>query len=134
MNAFTKTKTNTDQGNIGLSKAIYELQLLGYRISIPLTENQKYDLIGDKDGMLFKIQVKTTRNKTKYGVYSVNLRTLGGNQSYHNVTKRENGDYDLLYVLTASNESYLIPEIGLGEIRSNTNLGKDKEKYKLKFD
>lgn len=133
MNTFTNTKTNTDQGNIGLSKAIYELQLLGYRISIPLTENQKYDLIGDKDGKLYKIQVKTTRNKTKYGVYIVNLRTLGGNQSFHKITKRELGDYDLLYVLTANNESYLIPEENLGKISSNTNLGKDKEKYKLIF-
>ena len=133
MDIFTNTKTNTDQGNIGLSKSIYELQLLGYRISIPLTENQKYDLIGEKENKLYKIQVKTTKRKTSYGVYTVNLRTLGGNQSFHKITKREKGDYDLLYVLTSNNESYLIPEEAIGNITSNTNLGKDKEKYKLKF-
>lgn len=131
MNTFANTKTNTDQGNIGLSKAIYELQMLGYRISIPLTENQKYDLIGDKDGKLFKIQVKTTRYKSKYGVFGVNLRTLGGNQSFHKITKREKGDYDLLYVLTAKNESYLIDEKGIGENKNLVSLGKDKEKYKI---
>jgi hypothetical protein len=131
MGIFNKEMTKTDQGNIGLSKAIYELQLLGYRISIPLTENQKYDLIGEKNGLLFKIQIKTTRNKSRYGVYSVNLRTLGGNKSSNKVIKRNKGDYDLLYVLTNDNESYLIDEENIGDNVNSLNLSKQFLKFKI---
>ena len=106
MGIFSECKTNTEQGNIGLAKALYELQILGYRISIPITENQKYDLICDMDNKLYRVQVKTTKQVSDNGVYKVNLRTLGGNQSFHSITKRKKGDYELLYVLTDNNTSF----------------------------
>ena len=73
MGIFNNCRTNKDQGNIGLAKAIYELQVLGYRTSIPFTENQNYDLICDKDNKLYRVQIKTTKQISKYGIYSVNL-------------------------------------------------------------
>lgn len=131
MKIFTECRTCKDQGNIGLAKAIYELQLLGYRISIPITENQEYDLIGDKDNKLYRIQVKTTRCKSKYGVYCVNLRTLGGNRSFHTIKKHVAGNYELLYVLTEENDSYLIPD---SEIMCVNRLALSKNilQYKIK--
>ena len=128
MGIFTKCRTSKDQGNIGLAKAMYELQVLGYRTSIPFTENQKYDLICEKDGKLNRVQIKTTKQCSKYGVYMANLRTLGGNQSYHTAKKRENGDYDLLYVLSDDNISYLIPEDAINA-KSAVSLGKSMQKY-----
>lgn len=132
MGIFSECKTNKDQGNIGLAKAIYELQVLGYRISIPITENQNYDLIADKDNRLYRVQIKTTRQKSKYGIYSVNLRTLGGNQSFHTIKKHKAGDYDLLYVLTDENISYLIPD---SEIKCVNRLALSKNilQYILKY-
>lgn len=132
MGIFSECKTSTDQGNIGLAKALYELQLLGYRISIPITENQKYDLIGDKDGKLYRIQIKTTKYKSKYGIYYANLRTLGGNQSYHIAKKREIGDWDLLYILTDDNISYLIPD-DMITVKNSVGLGKSMLKYVINF-
>lgn len=130
MGIFDNCLTNKDQGNLGLSKALYELQFLGYRISIPMTENQKYDLIGDKDSNLYRIQVKTTKYKTKFGIFSVNLRTMGGNQSFNTYKKRKQEDYDLLYVLTDENNSYLIPSDQFKN--GNTiNLGITMKKYKI---
>lgn len=128
MRIFANCRTNKDQGNIGLAKALYELQLLGYRISVPLTENQKYDLIGDKDGILFRIQVKTTKHKSKYGIYYANLRTLGGNQSFNTIKKREKGDWDLLYILTNENVSYLIPDEDI-TVTNSVSLGMGMKKY-----
>ena len=130
MGIFFECKTNKDQGNIGLVKALFELHLLGYRISIPITENQKYDLIGDKDGKLYRIQIKTTKNKSPYNIFIVGLRTLGGNQSFHSIKKRKIGDYDLLYVLTDENISYLIPDDAFNNTNS-IHLNKDMEKYKI---
>lgn len=128
MGIFNECSTNKDQGNIGLAKAIYDLQLLGYRISIPITENQKYDLICDKNDKLYRVQIKTTRCKTIKGVYKVNLRTLGGNQSYHSVKKRKTGDYELLYALTDDNVSYLIPDEVI-KAENALSLTTDMNKY-----
>jgi hypothetical protein len=128
MGVFINCRTKKDQGNLGLAKAIYELQVLGYRISIPMTENQKYDLICEKDEKLYKVQIKTTKYKTKYGIYSVGLRTLGGNQSFHTIKHRKIGDYDLLYVLTDENRSYLIPDNAFNCIHSIA-LNDSMQKY-----
>ncbi len=132
MGIFNECKTNKDQGNIGLAKALYELQLLGYRISIPITENQKYDLIGDKEDKLYRIQIKTTKYKSRYNIFVVGLRTLGGNQSFHSTKKRKMGDYDLLYVLTDDNISYLIPDNTFNNVNS-IHLNTDMDKYKILF-
>lgn len=132
MGIFSKCKTTTDQGNIGLVKAIYELQVIGYRVSKPITENQDYDLIVDKNSKLERVQVKTTKQKSKYGVFMANLRTMGGNQSFNTVKKRKKGDYELLYVLTDNDDSYLIPDEDFEAINT-ISLGKDKEKYKIKL-
>ena len=132
MGIFSECRTNKDQGNIGLAKAIYDLHLLGYRISVPITENQKYDLICDKDDKLHKVQIKTTKNKSPYGIYVVGLRTLGGNQSFHSIKKRKIGDYDLLYVLTDENASYLIPDDAF--ISTNSlSLNDSMLKYKITY-
>jgi hypothetical protein len=132
MGIFANCRTSKDQGNIGLSKAIYELQVLGYRISIPFTENQNYDLIVDKDNILYRVQIKTTKQKSKYDVFQVNLRTLGGNQSYHTAKKRKAGDYDLLYVLTDDNTSYLIPDKTF-KAENALSLHKGMDEYIIKF-
>lgn len=132
MGIFNDCRTSKDQGNIGLAKAIYELQVLGYRISIPFTENQNYDLIVDKDNILYRVQVKTTKQISKYGIYSVNLRTLGGNQSFHTIKKRKAGDYDLLYVLTDDNISYLIPDDNI-HCENRLALNKNMLQYLIKI-
>jgi len=128
MGIFANCRTNKDQGNIGLAKAMYELQILGYRTSIPFTENQKYDLICEKDDKLNRVQIKTTKQKSKYGIFGVNLRTLGGNQSFHTIKKREKGDYELLYVLTDENISYLIPDENITATNA-LSLGTAMEKF-----
>jgi hypothetical protein len=132
MGIFANCRTNKDQGNIGLSKAIYELQILGYRISIPFTENQNYDLIVDKNDILYRVQVRTTKQKSPYGIFKVGLRTLGGNQSFNTIKKRKKGDYDLLYVLTDNNISYLIPDNDF-DCENNLSLNENMSKYIIKI-
>jgi hypothetical protein len=40
-----------------------ELMMQGYGVSFPFGHNHQYDLIVDKDGALFKIQVKTAKQE-----------------------------------------------------------------------
>lgn len=130
MSIFKNCLTNKEQGNVGEAKAIFDLIVMGYHVSKPLFDNQNYDLICEKNNNVYKVQVKTTKQKSRYNIPVVNLRVLGGNQSSHTVKKYNDDDFDLLYVLTDDNDSYLIP---FNEICSKTtlNLGKNYSKYKI---
>ena len=53
------------QGNLGLSRAIHFFVSNGYCVSIPLNDTQGYDLVVEKDGILQRVQVKTSRLNEK---------------------------------------------------------------------
>ena len=75
---FQNCKNKTQQGLIGLSEAVSHFIKQGYVVSIPIADNQEYDLVVDIDGLLFKVQVKTSAFKANSGNYTVELRTRGG--------------------------------------------------------
>lgn len=106
---FENCKTNTDQGNVGLACAIFELQKLEYKISIPLNQNNKYDLVVEKDNTFYKVQIKTSAFKVQER-YQVLLRTTSNNKSRTKLIIHNKGDYDLLFVLCSDGSKYLIPD------------------------
>lgn len=121
------------QGDIGVAKAIYIYTALGYTISIPNTDNAKYDLIVEKD-KIYKVQVKTTTYKTKYGIYQTMLRTSGGNQSWSKEYSRiDPSDVDLVFILTEGGICYEFPSEVLKGC-STVNLGKDKDIFRVELD
>lgn len=128
MELFKNCLTTTDQGNIGLCRALYEYQKRGFTVSLPISENQKYDLILD-DGKLKKVQVKTTQYKTKYGSYNVNIKTCGGNRSNHNIHYFNNKNCDILFILTDVGEVYSIPSCEI-KAKSTLTLSKKYDEYK----
>ena len=121
------------QGDIGVAKAIYVYTALGYIVSIPNTDNSKYDLIID-NGSLYRVQVKTTTYKTHYGVYQVMLKTSGGNQSWSGIIGRiDQNNVDVVAILSEDGSFYHYPAEVLNG-RTTVNLGKDAEKYKVELD
>lgn len=75
----------------------------------------KYDLVIEQDGRLKRVQCKYTSHKVGR-CYEVPLRTYGRNT--HRIYQA--GDFDLLYILTAGGEDYLIPAesiIGKSSVR-----------------
>lgn len=127
---FENANTYTKQGDIGEARAIYEYTRLGYGVSRTLFDSMKYDLVVDLEGHLKKVQVKTTKSKSKYGIYKVSLKTSGGNQSFSKARKREDGDYDLLFILSEDGSCWSIPVEELGG-RSEISLGVKYDKFKL---
>ncbi len=126
---FQARNTKT-QGDIGLGVAIGWFVSNQYTISIPLTDSQDYDLIVDKENKLYRVQVKTTSVKTEYGIYEVSLTVKGGNRTgTGKIKKLDKTKVDLIFVLTESNEKYLIPTSETGN--SSVNLGEKFSKYKL---
>lgn len=123
-------KNSRKQGDVGLGAAINWFTKNGWTVCIPLTDNQSYDLVVENNSGLKKVQVKTTYFKTKYGVYSVNLKVFGGNRSRQTIKKFDSTLVDFLFILTEDGEQYLIPTNVI--LATNAiNLNKDREKYKV---
>jgi hypothetical protein len=108
-----------EQGLLGVVDAIAHFGGRGWSVSMPLIDSQPYDLVVDDGSQLHRVQVKTTTFRTPYGIYSVQLCTNGGNQSFHTVKRFDPSSCELLYVLTDSRERYVIPT---AEITSTTTL------------
>lgn len=118
-----------DQGCVGLARAIYEYQIRGYAVSVPLVDARDYDLIIEKDNKFKSVQCKTTNTKSKTGNgYAVDLRSIKTNTKETIIKKR--GKYDLLFVMCGNNDCYSIPAKLLP--MSGTTVGGPKwNKFKL---
>ena len=126
---FENTTSSKQQGNIGIARAIYEYTKRGYSVLLPLTDSNKYDLVLEKDGIFSRVQVKTTSLKepsSKPGVYRAILEARGGGGNHPKVVKRQNGDYDILFILTVDDECWSIPEVA---ITAHASLAVGTEKY-----
>ena len=119
-------ESNKEKGNAGLAIAIAYFGANGYTVSIPLNDTQDYDLIVDKDGIIERVQVKATGNKSKSGAYSCDLRSKGGTNGKQYKTVRDT-KIDKLFVFTGDFLMYLIP---FNMIKTNTlNLNKTYSKF-----
>lgn len=58
------------QGEIGLGAAIAWFSRVGYLVSVPLCDNQPYDLVVDNGERLLKVQVKTAPGARRGGPMS----------------------------------------------------------------
>lgn len=124
---FEKAINSNRRGNIGMGYAIAKLTELGYNISIPITDSQDYDLIADLEGVLLKVQVKTTSYKDKKSeYYMVALRT----RTYNKLKSFTGSDCDLLFVLTESGQMYLIPKNEI-KVRNGLTLTTEFDKYSV---
>ena len=118
----------TKQGNLGEARAIYEYTKMGYTVLKPLTDSDKYDIVIDTGEQLLKVQVKTSRYKAKsYSSYNktgytVNLATRGGNTTKNTIRSRQDGDYDMLFVLIETGRCWSIPIEAIGDARTSINV------------
>lgn len=125
---FTQANSKK-QGDVGLGQAIAWFTRNSYTVSLPLTDSQDYDLIIDKENMLYRVQVKTASYKNEYGIYEVSLTVKGGNRSgAGKIKKFDQSKVDMVFILTSDNEVYVIPSsvVGTGSI----NLGSKVQSYK----
>jgi len=123
-------KNSRKQGDVGLGSAINWFTQNEYTVCLPLTDNQGYDLVVEKDNGLEKVQIRTTYSKSEYGTYKVNLRVCGGNKSGNTVKKFDPSIVDILYVLTENGDKYLIPTSFISNGNS-IKLGKKWGEYKV---
>lgn len=126
---ISRQRNPKKQGAVGVGLAVGYFSSVGYIVSIPLTDSQEYDLLVDDGQSILKVQVKTSTRKTASG-YEVQLRTGGGNQSFHTV-KHFNGEaVDLLMVITPEG-MYVIPMSGFTN-RSTLSVNVGCEKFRVR--
>lgn len=70
------TSPTTHQGNIGQTAVMLDALKRGYHVSIPL-EGAAYDLIVDRHGELFRVQVRSTTSRN--GVVNARFRYSNSN-------------------------------------------------------
>jgi hypothetical protein len=118
------------QGLIGLGRAIDWFCTQGYAVSIPLNDSQPYDLVvEDADGVLRRVQVKTTTCRNPTGNFVVRLETAGGNQSFRTRKPFDPLGCDLLFVLTDDDEVYVMPTSAFAA-RTMLTLHKKYDRYR----
>ncbi len=124
-----KFSSNKEIGNSSLGIAISYFTSQGYTVSIPLNDTQDYDLIVDIQNKLYRVQVKGTKCKTKFGVFQTSLRSFGG--TLGKVYKKvKDTNVELIFIVTSNKELYLIPKDEISNDNS-INLGKKYQKYHL---
>ena len=118
------------QGNMGLGKAIDYFTSHQISVSLPLNDTQPYDLIADFDGVLQRISVKTSRNRTEHNTYSVQLRNTGGSSGKCKIRPFDKTSCDYIFIYTGDERLFLIPTKNLTVINSIT-VGKKYTEYEV---
>lgn len=84
------------RGDTTEAKALHELIAAGYSVSVPFGDNDKYDLIVEDDGTLYRIQCKTAwpdnDSTIRFNTHSQTTK----NGAYHEQGYR--GDIDVFLV------------------------------------
>lgn len=118
------------QGDLGEASAIEWLASIGATVFVPIGHSRHVDLVAAMDGRLWRVQVKTSvqRTKTPTGKarYPVQLATRGGNQSWNGTVKRiDPNAFEVLFVLVGNGRRWAIPARAL-EAETSIILGGDK--------
>ncbi len=97
----------------------------------PAMENTGTDLVIDFNDALYRVQVKSSRCKTKYNNYQVNLKTFGGNRSGQTI-KKIDSKVDFVFICIPEG-MYLIPK-KMFLNKSTINCGSFLDEYKVSND
>jgi Holliday junction resolvase-like predicted endonuclease len=97
------------QGDIGEAKAMAWLTEVGATVWVPLLHSSDADVIAEFDGLLQRVQVKTS-TCVRGERYAVQIATSGGNQSWTGCVKHFSRQRcDFLFVHVGDGRSWFIP-------------------------
>lgn len=123
--------TPVSQGSLGLSYAIAYLSKMGYNVSIPLVDNQNYDLICEIDNQLKKVQVKSTRYKQNNN-YVIQLKAVRANRTENKIHHFDSTKVDYVLAVTEIGDIYFIPTSDI-DAKNSLSLGPKYQSYKDKL-
>ena len=118
------------QGNKAIGIAISHFLNIEYTVCLPINDSQCYDLIVEKDNVLYTVQVKSTTYK-RNGNYVAELKTAGGTAGKILKTFNKDKFIDILFIVTP--EGYFdlrIKELNITNTSSIT-MGDTYKKYMI---
>lgn len=87
---------------------------LGYRVSLPIGHDSRYDLILDKDNTLIRVQVKTTISTEEFLI--VRTHSVGRIDHKHTIKRYTKEDIDAIIIFDErTREFYYLPASMLGD-------------------
>ena len=102
LEAYTCLMNTKHKGEISESVIVAELLKLGYSVSRPVGDNQRYDLILDVNGVLYKVQCKTASLMS--GGDSVQFQTASTYAHRGGARKGYVGQVDLIMAYSPHND------------------------------
>lgn len=123
-------KNSKKQGDAGLGQAIAYFTKLGYEVAIPLTDSADWDLVVEIDGVLKKIQVKTSvQIRNDIEVFQAEVK--GGNKSSSTKKCIQDQDWDMIFLHhLLTGKQALIPKSSL-TTSGQINLGNKYKEFLL---
>lgn len=98
---MSKTK---QKGEIAEAYVLYFLKSKGFNVFIPWGEDNRYDLVAEKNGVFKRVQVKYVSSKN--GVLEIPIRSANGHQIIHYSCR----DIDIIAAYHAKTQKvYFIP-------------------------
>ena len=96
------------KGNLTELQCISAFYEIGYSVSIPYGENNRYDFIADVEGHLVRVQVKTSSTKDDGKSYSFSCRSsrTNGKRTINKKYNKSEIDYFATFI---KNRCYLVP-------------------------
>ena len=120
-----------EKGDLAVAYAIAYYVEKGYEVLTPLGDKKPYDIVLEKNNVFTRVQCKYTGSQSKYGIYSVGLRVMGGNQSFYTAKNYGPNDFDILFVFTKNKDMYEFDRGVWSRAKSTLSLGKKYIKYKI---
>ena len=115
------------QGDAGLGQAIAFFTLKGYNVALPLTDSADWDMIVEIDGVLKKVQVKTSTQLGLNGHMVFEGSVSGGNKSSSTVKLIKDQDWDLVFLHhLVTGKQALIPK---SEITTKNRISLRSDNY-----
>jgi len=121
------------QGTIGVTRTAHIYQMLGYNVSLPLGDLQKYDLVVERNGKFERVQVKTTTEKN--GIIYMDLRTVSHNLKGLSIYKPTVKDFDIAAVVEMKTQNvYAVPFDGrLRQITLRTKSARNSQQKNIRL-
>lgn len=119
-----------EKGDLAVAHAISYFMTHDYEVCLPIGDKRPYDLVVEKHGVLYRVQVKYAGFYSGIRKHKAALRTMGGNQSYHTARKYGDEDFDLLFIYSANTRMFLIP---WKELTNRNSISIESSKF-LKYE
>jgi hypothetical protein len=106
-------KNSKKQGDAGLGQAIAHFTELGYDVALPLTDSADWDMIVEIDGILKRVQVKTS-SQLRNDIEVFDASVKGGNKSSSSIKTIDQQSWDLIFLYhIGTKRKALIPKESL---------------------